>query len=411
MSSNNKELAAYIGRIRHTSAATAVHGREQGTLDAGIKDQMQELREERRAAAEQGKLLQETLQNVLQATSAQQQQKMEEQKYQNRIVGMVQAHSDLLDSAVKGAMSGNPAVFCTALFRHQASQNEEMQKRLEVQLAAADASAHQKKRSDEALRLEQEERAAAVAAANSHSARADCLDKKLQAAQEALEASVQKTKLLAELLESKAQACAAAEAGQREALQQARNIAVAHDQSVVQRQADQEASAQRIEALERLVESKTQACEAAEARPLHALARESGSIAVRNMAFQKLKAAEEKIKNLMAERKADTTPELSLALGAANNQLALLTQELDDQKKVAHDSAESMKKKRAAEVTRLQGSLSSGKAQAERVTALQHELAVAQQEAAAANEANRQAAAALAQVTHVGDVAEEKRRK
>ena len=37
---------------------------------------------------------------------------------------MVQAHPDLLGSAVKGAMSGNPAVFCTALFRHQASQAE-----------------------------------------------------------------------------------------------------------------------------------------------------------------------------------------------------------------------------------------------------------------------------------------------
>ncbi|KAL3138455.1 hypothetical protein ABBQ32_006246 [Trebouxia sp. C0010 RCD-2024] len=398
--------------------------------------------EERQVDAEQRTLLQKTLQSVLQATSAQQQQKLEDQKYQSRIVAMVQANSDLLASSVKGAMSGNPAVFCTALFCHQALQNEAMQERLEAQMAAAQASAQEKRRSDEALRLEQEERAAAVTAASSHLARADSLDQKLQTS-----------------WESKAQACAAAEAGQRESLEKARNTAIAHEQAVAQQQAALAAQQARIEGLERVVESKTQACAAAEAGRLHALDRESGSVAVRNKAFQKLKAAEEEIKKLTAERKAVTTPELSLSqdlqdrlslscpgshvfkgrcgscgphrqvpgmilnrktnvqlgamqtLAAAQNQMALLEQELDDQKKATSHNLESIRRKHAAEVTRLRGSLSSGQAQAKRVAALQHELTAAQEEAAAAREANRQAVTALAEATNREAVAEDRRLK
>ncbi|KAL3138483.1 hypothetical protein ABBQ32_006273 [Trebouxia sp. C0010 RCD-2024] len=359
----------------------ALKGPEQGKVEAGMKDLLQDFRQEMWAAAEQRQKLQETVQNLL---HAQQEKDLEEQKCQNKIAAMVQAHPDLLASSVKGAMSGNPAVFCMALFRHQATQNEAMNKRLEDQVAAADASAQEKKRSDEALRLEQAERAIAVAAANSHSAWAHSLDKKLQAAREALE----KTKLLADLFESKAQACAAAEAGLQESLEEARNSAVAHEQVIVERQAAQEALAQRIEALERLVESKTQACAAAEAGRLHALERESGSVAVRNKAFQKLKA-----------------------LAAAQNQSALLTQELHDQTKATSHNLESIRRKHAAEVTRLRGSLSSGQAQAKRVAALQHELTAAQEEAAAAREANRQAVTALAEATHREAVAEDRRLK
>ena len=46
--------------------------------------------------------------------------------------------------------------------------------------------------------------------------------------------SVKKTQLLTDLVESKAQACEAAVAGQREASEKARNSAKAHDQAVIQ---------------------------------------------------------------------------------------------------------------------------------------------------------------------------------
>ena len=48
------------------------------------------------------------------------------------------------------------------------------------------------------------------------------------------EKSVKKTKLLTDLVESKAQACAAAEAGQQQALEEARNSALAQNQAVGQ---------------------------------------------------------------------------------------------------------------------------------------------------------------------------------
>ena len=48
------------------------------------------------------------------------------------------------------------------------------------------------------------------------------------------EKSVKKTKHLTDLIESKAQACAAAEAGWQQALQEARNSALAQDQAVGQ---------------------------------------------------------------------------------------------------------------------------------------------------------------------------------
>ena len=47
-------------------------------------------------------------------------------------------------------------------------------------------------------------------------------------------ASVTETKRLTDLVESKAQKCEAAVTGQREALEKARNSALAHDQAVMQ---------------------------------------------------------------------------------------------------------------------------------------------------------------------------------
>lgn len=65
--------------------------------------------EERQVDAEQRTLLQKTLQSVLQATSAQQQQKLEDQKYQSRIV--VSCYS----LVAKGCRSSNCCVAALTL--------------------------------------------------------------------------------------------------------------------------------------------------------------------------------------------------------------------------------------------------------------------------------------------------------